>query len=202
LIEISNERLDSLRKEVPERWEVLVENFGKKFDLPNQLAEPLFDSEYKALFEKIVASSKGISPRYVASIFVDTFQSISRDGIDVYSLENERISQLFEALSSGKFAKEAMPSLIKVLASDKESSIQSALAKLGFSSMNIEELKGIVASTLDENKSLVEQKGKQGARGAIMGRVMQKVRGKADGKLVSEMVDSFLEEYANEKINQ
>ena len=202
LIEVSEKRLDDLRHLVPERWEILVENFGKKFDLPSQLAEPLFDSEYKPLFQKIVEANKGISTRYVASILVDTFQSISREGVDIYSLEHERIEQLFEALSRGMFAKEAMASILKTLALNKQLTIESALSRLGFSAMGREELRSIVFSTLNENKSLVMQKGREGARGAIMGRVMQKVRGKADGRLVSEMVDSCLAEYANEKINQ
>ena len=52
LIPVTHNRLDALRHQIPEPWEKLVSKFAKKFDLPSQLAEPLFDSDYRDLLRK------------------------------------------------------------------------------------------------------------------------------------------------------
>ena len=194
LIQVSKERLERLERLVPEPWEARVEKFGGRYDLPRQLADPLFDSEFRSLFENIVAKNASLSPRYVASVFVDTFQSIAREGFDVYSIDPAVLRSLFDALGEGKFAKEATPSVLRALAASKDQSLEGALKSLGYSAMSKEELQNVVKVTIEENQSLLRSKGTEGARGAIMGRVMQKVRGKADGKLVSEMVAALLQE--------
>ncbi|MHB8567815.1 MAG: Glu-tRNA(Gln) amidotransferase subunit GatE [Nitrososphaerales archaeon] len=197
LIQVSKESLVPLKELVPEPWKVQVEKFAKNYELPMQLAEPLFDSEYRTLFESIISRSS-LPPRYVASVFVDTFQSILRDGVDVHSLGFDAIMEVFGALNAGKFAKEATSPLLKTLAENKTLSVDEALLQLGFVAISNDELKKIVEQTIMENEPLLK-KGKEAARGALMGRVMQKVRGRADGKLVNEMVETCLEIYEKGK---
>ncbi len=138
LIPVTPSRLDALRHQIPEPWDKIVSKFAKKFDLPSQLAEPLFDSDYRDLFEKIVATTK-LAPRYVASVLIDIFQSLAREGVPVYSLKLDIIADLFRSLNEGKFAKEAMPDVLRTLAAEPLLDVQGALSKAGISTMNTEE---------------------------------------------------------------
>ncbi|HZW57720.1 MAG TPA: Glu-tRNA(Gln) amidotransferase subunit GatE [Nitrososphaerales archaeon] len=186
LIKISKARLDSLLAQIPEPWEILVAKFSARFDLPKQLAEPLFDSDLRPLFENIV-SATSLAARYVASILVDTFQSLSREGADVYSIEDKNVLELFMSLSKGRFAKEAVPEVLRMLAKDRSLSVEQALSRSGLVAISEDELRRIVDEVIRDNLQLVKARG-AGAQGALMGKVMQKVRGKADGKLVSQVL--------------
>ena len=100
LIQVSPDTLARLRTKIPEPWEKQVKSFSNKYDLPPQLGEPLFDSERKDLFEQVIEKTK-LPPRYVASFLVDTFLSLSRNGIRVDLLADETLLGFFEALPMG-----------------------------------------------------------------------------------------------------
>ena len=199
LIPVSSEELAKLRAKIPEPWEAQVMKFAKEYDLPEQLAEPVYDSERRDLFERVVSELK-LPPRFVASSLIDTFLSLSRDGVPVASLNDGRIFEVFSAIVSGRFAKEAFPAVIRQIAANREQSLEEALAKSGLGSISREELMKIIDETILQNISLVNAKGANGALSTLMGKVMQRVRGKADGKLVNETLASRLAE--REKANQ
>ena len=157
LIPVTPSRLDALRHQIPEPWDKIVSKFAKKFDLPSQLAEPLFDSDYRDLFEKIVATTK-LAPRYVASVLIDIFQSLAREGVPVYSLKLDIIADLFRSLNEGKFAKEAMPDVLRTLAAEPLLDVQGALSKAGISTMNIEETAIACRSTSSRKLRTAEDK--------------------------------------------
>ena len=193
LIKVPKSRLEKLKAEIPEPWETVVESFSKQYALPKQLAEPLLDSDRKKVFVEVVASTK-LPSRYVASVLMDVLQSLSRDGVVVELIDDDSLKNVFGALDLGKFAKEAMPELIKLIAKNPDLSLEQVLSNAGLGSISREQLTVIVADTIRENASLIQEKG-EASQSAIMGKVMQKVRGKADGKLVSETVKENLTGY-------
>ncbi|MGI0080893.1 MAG: Glu-tRNA(Gln) amidotransferase subunit GatE, partial [Nitrososphaerales archaeon] len=190
LIKVSNSRLEKLKAEIPEPWERVVEKFSGRYDLPTQLAEPLLDSDRKNVFVETVASTK-LPARYVASVLLDVLQSLSREGVEVGLITDGALKNIFASLDAGKFAKEAIPELIRLIGKDPDSSLEQALSKAGLGSISKEQLKKIVIDTIQENVSLVKEKG-ESSESTIMGKVMQKVRGKVDGKLVNETVKEIL----------
>ena len=203
LIEISAERIDSLKGQVPKPWAELVNAFAKKYDLPEQLASPLFDSDYKETFEKIVPLLKKIAPRFVASVLMDTLQNLQRKGVAVSSIQQQSIIDLFVALDQGRFAKEAVPQVLRILSEDSTLSISDALLRSGLGMMSEEELRRVVEQTIRENGEFLTNRTKESAQAALMGKIMEKVRGKADGKLVSYVLSLELEKHPiKEKINQ
>ncbi|MDG6997113.1 MAG: Glu-tRNA(Gln) amidotransferase subunit GatE [Nitrososphaerota archaeon] len=199
LIPISREELEALRAKIPEPWEIQVSKFAKTFDLPGQLAEPLYDSDRRELFERVV-KEKQLAPRFVASALIDTFLSLSRDGVPVSSLTDERVFEVFSGISSGLFAKEAFPAVVRQLAKDPKISLEEALSRAGVGKISREELEKIIDEIIVQNISLVKAKGVTASLSTLMGKVMQRVRGKADGKLVNELLASRLAE--REKANQ
>ena len=145
----------------------------------------------KDLFERVIEKTK-LPPRYVASFLVDTFLSLSRNGIRVDLLADETLLGFFEALSAGKFAKEAFPEILKQISSDQTLTLEEALSKAGLGMIKEDELVKIVDEIIQQNLELAKTKG-QSAHSILMGKVMQKVRGKADGELVNETVAKRLD---------
>ncbi len=193
LIQVEKSHLQKLKAEIPEPWEKSVGKFSEKYGLPKQLAEPLLDSDRKNVFIDVVSSTK-LGSRYVASVLIDTLQSLSRERVEIDSISDATLKTLFVSLDSGKFAKEAMPQLIRLLAENPSISVDQALSKAGLGSMLRYDLEKIVVDTILQNESIIKQRG-QAAQSAIMGMVMQVVRGKADGKLVSDLVKERLAEF-------
>lgn len=191
LIEVRDETLNRLRREIPEPWEKLVEGFTTKYSLPNQLGEPLFDSDRRSLFEKVI-SETGLSPTFVASTLVDSFLSLSRSGVQVDSIKDERLLQLFKGLNEGKFAKEAVQDILREMAAIPSSSFDEILSRKGFGRISKDELRQIIDEIVEQNSNLIATKGVDGAKSTLMGKVMQRVRGKVDGKEVSEELGSRL----------
>jgi len=201
LIRVSEETLARLRNNIPEPWEQQVKAFSIKYDLPAQLAEPMFDSERRVLFERVIANSK-LPTRYVASVLVDIFQSLSRDGVRVESIPDEILFNVFEALSRGKFAKEALPGVIRQISAEPTMSLESALSNAGLGMIHETELAKIVDQVIEQNIGLVKSKGAL-AHSILMGKIMQTVRGKVDGKVVNETLGKRLEvALKQEKVNQ
>ena len=201
LIVVSSGTLDTLRKEIPEPWEKQVSDFSKKYDLPFQLAEPLFDSERRELFERVVRQTK-LAPRFVASSLIDTMLSLSRDGVPVDKLEDSTLMRLFEALSLNKFAKEALPRVLRQVSKEPTLGLDEVLSKAGLTMIGEVELGHVVQDVITQNIDIVRAKG-TGAHSVLMGKIMQSVRGKADGKLVNDTLTRHLADVLKrEKINQ
>jgi glutamyl-tRNA(Gln) amidotransferase subunit E len=201
LIKVSSEKLERLRREIPKPWDEQVSTFSKKYDLPHQLAEPMFDSDRRDLFENVVLGTK-LAPRYVASTLIDTMLALSRDGAPVEKLEDDLLMKLFEALSQNKFAKEAFPRVLRQAAAEPTLSLDALLTKVGLTVMSEEELVQVVDQVIQQNLDLLKSKG-IGVQNILMGRVMQIVRGKADGKLVNDTLARQLSEaLKREKVNQ
>ncbi|MHB1908994.1 MAG: Glu-tRNA(Gln) amidotransferase subunit GatE [Nitrososphaerales archaeon] len=194
LISIPKEKIKQLQQMIPKSWEELVRDFERKYNLPSQLAEPLFDSERKSAFELIMSRSKELTSGFVAYALVDVLQTLSREGVPIEQLTNERLEEALLSLDRGEFAKEALPSLLKTLASDHSLTIKQALDKSELAALSRQDLVSVISAVIKEFDPLVRSK-KMAAQSAIMGRVMQQVRGKIDGKIVNESVNSELSKY-------
>jgi len=192
LIQVSGSTISRLRAQIPEPWDKQVRSFSTKHNLTAQLAEPLYDSDRKNLFERVVGETK-LAPSVVASALVDTMLSLSRSGVPVETLKDDALWETFVALNEGRFAKEAIQTVIKEMATNPNLSLEDVLSKAGLSRMTHEELLGIVDEVIAQNSSLITAKGVSGSRSTLMGKVMQKVRGRADGKLVNETLSERLD---------
>lgn len=191
LIQVTEHTLNQLKSQIPEPWEKLVKDFSIKYKLPNQLGEPLYDSERKSLFEETLALT-GLSPTFVASVLVDTLLALSRAGVQVEVLSDQRMFEMFKALAEGKFAKEAVQEILREMATYPALSFEEILSKKGFGSITREDLEKIIDDVIKSNSAIITSKGIEGARSTLMGKVMQRVRGKVDGKEVSEALASRL----------
>ena len=89
-VKVTDEELVKVRSNIPKSWEESIKELEEKYQINNQLAEQIFDSEYFEIFEKI-CSKKQNSPNFVVSILCSTITNLERSGLDSSLLNDEQI---------------------------------------------------------------------------------------------------------------
>lgn len=190
-VTISRERIEGIKKRLPETPDQKLKRFVEVYGLPQELAELILRSHRLSLFERAVRETKS-PPLLIASTLEYTLKGLKKEGVDVDSIEDERILEVFKVVGEGRVSKEAIPDLITWLASHPGAGVERALAEMGLKTLSEEELRQLVAKVIEDNQDLIKRKGER-AVNALMGEVMKLVRGRADGKLVAKMVKEGIE---------
>ena len=188
-IRVTRERLERIREHLPERPDVAVSRIVREYAIHEQLARQLVQEGTDELFE-LIAREFG-EPRLVATVLLYNFGELRRESLDVDGIPVDHLRELFSLLKAGRFAKEALPDILRAMARRGVRATE-AIASLGVKGIARPELEAIVDAVLDESKDAIEARG-EAAEKALMGKVMERVRGRADGKLVSEVLHDRLE---------
>src|SRR5437660_74015 len=187
-IRVTRERLDRISQQLPEKPNVTEARLAREYAIHEQQTHQLVQEGMDELFE-LIAREFG-EPRLVATVLLYTFSELRRESLDVDGIPVDRLRELFSLLKAGRFAKEAVPDVLREMARRGVRSSE-ALSSLGVKGMNREELETIVDTVLEESEDLIQARGET-AEKALMGRVMERVRGRAGGKLVSEVLHERL----------
>jgi Glu-tRNA(Gln) amidotransferase subunit E-like FAD-binding protein len=181
-IVISKAWLAELKKSLPETWDKKLERFKSKLKLSEQLAKEMLRSEYLDLFEEIVQKIK-VEPTLVANTFVSTLKDLERkEKVQTERISDEHFFELFDLLSKGKIAKEAIPQILRFVANHPDRKITNAVKQLELELLPMSELEKIVKQTVQKDM----------AYDKAVGLVMSKVRGRADPQIVMKLVKKFL----------
>ena len=187
-IRVTRERLDRIREHLPERPDVTETRLAREYAIHEQQAHQLVQEGMDEQFE-LIAREFG-EPRLVATVLLYTFSELRRESLNVDGIPLDRLRELFSLLKAGRFAKEAIPDVLREMVR-RGVRASEALSSLGVKGMNREELETIVDAVLEDAKGMIQDRGEK-AEKALMGRVMERVRGRADGKLVSEVLHARL----------
>src|SRR5947207_2363910 len=182
-IRVTRERLERVPPRLPARPGVAVSRIVREYAIHEQLARQLVQERTDELFE-LIAREFG-EPRLVATVLLYNFGELRRESLDVDGIPVDHLRELFSLLKAGRFAKEALPDLLRAMARRGVRATE-AIASLGVKGLPRPELEAIVDAVLDESKDAIEAR-EEAAEKALMGKVMERVRGRADGKLVSEV---------------
>ncbi|PDM26976.1 Glu-tRNA(Gln) amidotransferase GatDE subunit E [Candidatus Bathyarchaeota archaeon B24-2] len=191
-IRVTEDLIERLRKALPEKPEALLQRLMAEYGLNQKLSRQLMDSEYLDLFERIVKEVK-VSPTLVAVTLTETLRSLKRDGLDVASIRDDKLTEVFKLVGSGVTAKESIPEILAWLSKNPDKSALDAVKALNLERLPEEELRRIVDEAIEDSLQLIKERG-LGAFGPLMGRVMSKVRGRADAKTVSAMIKERIHE--------
>jgi len=183
-VRVADSRIKGLVDHLPERPEVAIPRLAAEHGIHEQQARQLFEDGYADVFE-LIAKEFG-EGRAAATALTYTATEIRREGLDVDGIPEEHWRELFSLLRAGRFAKEAIPDVVRDMARRRVRASEAA-AGLGVRGISREELRGIVDEVVLASEALIRERG-NAAEKAIMGRVMERVRGQADGKVVSEVV--------------
>ena len=190
-IQITESYLNKLRKCLPEVPEEKIERLIIQYNLNMKLAKQVLDSEYANLFEAIAQETK-VYPTTIAVTLTETLKALKREGVEIEKIDDEQISELFHLINSEKVTKEAITEILNWLSEHEGETARDAVKSLGLTKISQKELRNLVETLIEENKSLVQDRGIN-AFGPLMGMIMKKVRGKVKAKLVSEILKRKLE---------
>lgn len=181
---IKKDYLDELKKNLPEPWTNKLDRFKTKLKLPDGLAREILGSEYLNLFEKIV-STKKVEPTIVASTFTSTIKDLERrEKVELNRISEHRLVEIFDYLQDKKITKEAIPEIIKYLATYPQNGVSDALKELDLKPLTSAEVRQITEEILSQQSNMPFEK--------IYGIVMSKVRGKIDAQEVMKIVKSMM----------
>jgi len=188
-VTVTQERLQLIRDNLPELPDETIRRLVVEYGVNEQQASQIVRGGNDAAFERIARTLE--LPAAAATVFANTFPEIEREGLDVNAVPDDDVLRLFQMLSEGRFAKEALPSLLREMASGKAA--EDAVSSLGLSSLNEDEAEAIVRKLVQERADFVKEKG-MAAAGPLMGPLMAEMRGKVDGKAASELLQKAIKE--------
>jgi glutamyl-tRNA(Gln) amidotransferase subunit E len=167
---------------IPELLTVKAERYAQKYAIEKNYAVQLASSDKLPLFERAV--QEGIKPKLAVFTILSTSTELRRDGVAIHAIPDDTYLSIWHAVEQGRAAKEAIPDLLRVVASG--STVDAALSKLA-PAISRDDLESIVRKIIAGRPDFVAEKGKA-ALGPLMGVVMAEVRGSVDGKVVSEIL--------------
>jgi glutamyl-tRNA(Gln) amidotransferase subunit E len=194
-IRVTAERLHRIREHLPEKPDDTIARLAREYRIHEQQARQLVQEGSDAAFEAI-AREFG-EAKLVATVLLYTFGELRREGFDVDGIPVDHLRELFSLLKAGRFAKEAVPEIVREMART-HSRASEAMGTLGVTRMSRQDLESIVDEALRASEDLISSRG-NAAEKALMGQVMERVRGRADGKLVSEVLHERLEAFVKQR---
>ncbi len=183
-LRVHEDRLRKIREHLPERPEAAVARLAREYAIHEQQARQLVQEGWDDTFE-LIAKEFG-EATLVATVLLYHYPELRRAGLNVDGIPEDRLRELFSLLKTGAFAKEAIPDLLREMAS-KGVRASEAMEAVGVRGLSREEVERIVDEVLDASADLIRARGAAAEKG-IMGRAMERLRGRADGKLVSDVV--------------
>ena len=192
-ISIDDNTMKGLSKNIPQPWDVVIEQISKKYDINKTLAENIFDSQYFILFEKII-SQTSISPSFIISKLTEDLVSLERDGYDTSILTEDVLFYLFMQLNHSRISKESVPIIFEKLLKKEVDGIEEVIRSFGTDNLTEEFVDDTISRIINENKKVISEKGLD-AVGLLMGRCMEILRGKIDGEKVNKKLMTKLIDY-------
>ena len=179
---VDRNKLEEIKKSLPETWDKKMERFKKNLGLSDLLAKEIVRSNYLDMFEKITSSLK-VEPTIVANTFTSVIKDLERRGrIKQDNLEENTFMEIFHHLQKGKLFKEAIPDVVDHLFNNPGESLDVALNKLRLEPVTKEELDKVIHEAVSSTKEF----------GKVMNMVIGKLRGRVDTKVAMEEIKKKL----------
>jgi len=194
-VKVTAKELSEVKSNIPKSWKESIKELEKKYQINNQLAEQIFDSEYFEIFEKI-CSQEHNSPNFVVSILCSTITNLERSGLDSSLLNDKQIIKTFELLEQEKINKESIQIIFEQIMSRKANNVLQALENASITQLTENELDNILDKIIQDNTSKIEQEQIRALSG-LMGIAMKEVRGKASGKIINQKLKEKIQKFLN-----
>lgn len=189
-IEIGHDKMAKILANLPELPVEKAERIATQYSIHIQQSTQLVREGKDEVFEK-VSSTLELSS-VAARTLLSTLPELERDWKDVSCITDEIFCTIFECLSNNKFAKDAIPEILKSIIAGN--TVESAIDEAGKSLITVDDAAKIVAKIVSERADFVKAKG-LAAVGPLMGPLMAEMRGKIDGKQASELLKQEIEKF-------
>ena len=190
-VKITESRLKTIKKNMPETIENREKRFIKDYDLSPDLAYLITRSQNLDLFEQIIKETK-VSPTMIAATLENTIVSLHRDRVPTENLEDAHFLEMFKSIAKKAISSEAIPTILTFFANHPKSSIENAVESTGLGMATSGEVEDIIRKIVSEREDFVREQGERSI-GGLMGIAMKELRGKADGKTVKELLEKEIQ---------
>lgn len=180
--EVTGETLERIRGSMPEFPEEIEARLVRDHGLNAQQARQIVRKGQDELF---VSLASGGMAAVAATVLLNTFGELEHDGLDPSAIPERALEGAFSMLAEGRFAKEALPALLREMCAG--TSPEDAMAKLGLGTVDLSEAEAVIDGIVNERADFVRSKG-LAAVGPLMGPVMGALRGKIDGRQANELL--------------
>jgi len=126
------------------------------------------------------------------SIPLSAIVELMREGVELENLTEQHFIDIFRLLAEHAFAKEAIPDIMRFIASKPELSVERAIEEIGLR-VSIRDVERFIEDTVALKRDFILEKGER-AVGPLMGIVMAKYRGKVDGKEINRLLKTKVEQ--------
>ncbi|HDQ99784.1 MAG TPA: Glu-tRNA(Gln) amidotransferase subunit GatE [candidate division WOR-3 bacterium] len=181
---ISRERLDEIRKALPEPAWRTEERF-RALGLPEDVAQSLVFSPRRGLFEKLTAGP-GADPKLLGVALEQWSRWLSRQGFAVRQLSDEALAGLFERYRKGGFGREAIVHLMRGLC--RGGALDALLAARGLGEVITGRKLETLAAAALKGATPDYAREPEACWRFLMGRAMRELRGRAQGRDVAAAV--------------
>ncbi|MEA4978138.1 MAG: Glu-tRNA(Gln) amidotransferase subunit GatE [Methanomassiliicoccaceae archaeon] len=181
---ITEERIAEIRASMPEFPEEIEKRLVNQYGINSQQAHQMLRESNDELFEKLAGTYRGLASA-IATTLTNTYSELDHEGVVTADIQDVAIMEIFRMLAHNKFAKEALPDIIREVSKGTDPS--AAVSKLGLEAVEEDEAAKIVAAIVKEREDFVRNRGME-AIGPLMGPVMAALRGKIDGKAANDIL--------------
>ncbi len=177
---IKQERLDSLRKLIPEQfWK--RQNWYRSLGIPQDTIEELSISKYAEVFKKAVNEWK-VNPTTAAVVLIQYPKRLKKYGCMDEWLNEEMFEGLLKAYAERKIPQDALLTTLRTVAE-----LGAFTDEVILSPLNENELDKEIAKAISGLETIgINQK--ENYSEILVGKLMKKLRGKIDAKTVAEKV--------------
>jgi len=190
-VRITQDRLQKIRKNLPERPEEKHRRFMEEYKLNAEQIKQILSSGYENDFERLVKRFPE-QKNVIIRTFLNTFPELEAEGINVEKITESILIDVFSALSKDRYSKEAVPKILKCLAQNSNETLENAIKACGLGATDTAKIEETARKIVSERIEFVKQRGLD-SLGPLMGVVMRELRGKADGKLINKILKQEIE---------
>ncbi|WP_295721820.1 Glu-tRNA(Gln) amidotransferase subunit GatE [uncultured Methanobrevibacter sp.] len=186
LFKITEDIIKPIKNNLPELPDAKKERIMKEYNLSEDLANQIVRRTLANEFENILKEVK-VDPTTLASTLSYDLRDLKREGIDITSMNKNRIVSVFKLVEEGKISKDAVKELIEAMCKNPTQDAESIAEEANLCLLGLDDVKEIISEIAEANKSMIGDR-QMGAMGPLMGMSMKKLKGKADGSLVNKIV--------------
>ncbi|MGK7941270.1 MAG: Asp-tRNA(Asn)/Glu-tRNA(Gln) amidotransferase subunit GatB [Crocosphaera sp.] len=195
-LEISEERLNSLKEALPELPAEKRQRYEEVLGLSAYDARVLSDDREVAQYYESAVNT-GADAKLVANWVtqdIAAYLNNNKLSITEIALKPESLGELVQLIEkgtiSGKIAKEILPELLEKGGSPKEIVESKGMTQIS----DPAEIEKVITALMEANPSEVEKYrgGKKKLKGFFVGQVMKQTGGRADPKLTNQLVEKLL----------
>ncbi|OKY79131.1 MAG: Archaeal Glu-tRNAGln amidotransferase subunit E, GatE [Candidatus Methanohalarchaeum thermophilum] len=185
-VEIKKQKIKKIKNNLPELIEEKVDRFKNEFNISQQMAQVIVDSEKTEIFEEIIQNFN-VSPTIVYDTLIGKFSELDSDGFQVKKINDQHLRDLFELLEKDQISKEVIGKILKKVTQEPKKQVKQITEEMNLKSMKKDTIETVVRDIVEEKEELIEDRGFDSI-GPLMGVIMNELDRRADGEEVSEIL--------------